>query len=303
MDVASMSPAEIDKAMGEQMGEKYRREAYVERAMVDVFYGADARKVYGRGPQSWNMTRADAIAAVRAAAADENMPGYKRSEHANRIERYDAAAAAVAEVAAVIAGYQAEFVARGGWTRAFLVTNTGGHVHSSMDCSQCYPTTQYQLMWPYSGKDEEHIVADAGERACTVCYPSAPVGVTGTKMFTDDEVKAAAAREERAKAKADRDAKRIANALTPDGSEFVVSYPGYNDREGRESFKTERAAVQWVVQYMAWDSYSTPGGTEDKTPAYDAIIAAVAEKHGRSVEDVRAEVESKVAAKIKRDAR
>jgi hypothetical protein len=36
-----------------------------------------------------------------------------------------------------------EFVRRGGWTRAFLVTNTGGHVHRTMDCRTCFPTTQF----------------------------------------------------------------------------------------------------------------------------------------------------------------
>ena len=29
------------------------------------------------------------------------------------------------------------------WTRAFLVINSNGHVHSSMDCNTCFPTTRY----------------------------------------------------------------------------------------------------------------------------------------------------------------
>src|SRR5699024_1181900 len=65
---------------------------------------------------------------------------------------------------------------RGGWNRAFLVAGAGGHVHSSTDCSTCRPTTQYAWMTNYSGADEDTIVSDAGYRACTVCYPSAPVG-------------------------------------------------------------------------------------------------------------------------------
>ena len=27
------------------------------------------------------------------------------------------------------------------WTRAFLVINSNGHVHSSMDCNTCFPTS------------------------------------------------------------------------------------------------------------------------------------------------------------------
>ena len=73
-------------------------------------------------------------------------------------------------------GLDEAFRIRGGWNRAFLVAGAGGHVHSSTDCSTCRPTTQYAWMTNSSGADEDTIVSDAGYRACTVCYPSAPVG-------------------------------------------------------------------------------------------------------------------------------
>ena len=104
-----------------------------------------------------------------------------------------------------------EYTRRGGWTRAFLVNNSNGHVHSSTSCSTCFETTQYAWLTDYSGANEEAIVADAGVRACTVCYPSAPVDVLKreTKMFTPDEIAAQQAREERAAAKAAREAATV----------------------------------------------------------------------------------------------
>lgn len=46
-------------------------------------------------------------------------------------------------------------------------------------------------MTQYSGADEGTIVQDAGHRACTTCYPSAPIGDSRslpTKMFTPEEL-------------------------------------------------------------------------------------------------------------------
>lgn len=60
-----------------------------------------------------------------------------------------------------------------GWTRAYLVP--GGHIHSSMQCSSCYPSTQYSWLTSLSGADEAEIIEYAKEVACTVCYPDAPV--------------------------------------------------------------------------------------------------------------------------------
>lgn len=60
-----------------------------------------------------------------------------------------------------------------GWTRAYLVPK--GHIHSSMHCSSCYPTTEYVWLTDLSGADESEIIEYAKEVACTVCYPDAPI--------------------------------------------------------------------------------------------------------------------------------
>jgi hypothetical protein len=86
-----------------------------------------------------------------------------------------------------------------------LVINSNGHVHSSMDCNTCFDTTRYNWLVQYSNDDEKTIVEDAGQDACTICYPSAPAEVLNrpSRIVTADKVA-------KAKAKAERDAKREA---------------------------------------------------------------------------------------------
>lgn len=133
------------------------------------------------------------------------------------------------------------------WTRAFLVTNINGHVHSSMDCNTCFDTTRYNWLIQYSNDDEKTIVEDAGQDACTVCYPSAPVDVLNrpSKIVTADKVAKAKAKAEREEKKAARIAKEKANAPTKSG-EFLY----FKDGKYTHVIKTERSAVsEWFDQY------------------------------------------------------
>ena len=71
-----------------------------------------------------------------------------------------------------------------GWSRFFLVTSSAGHVHSSMHCSTCRPTTRYGWLPELSGKTEAVAVDELGPTLCTVCFPSAPVEYTEGKKLT-----------------------------------------------------------------------------------------------------------------------
>lgn len=71
-----------------------------------------------------------------------------------------------------------------GWSRFFLVTSSPGHVHSSMHCSTCRPTTRFGWLPELSGSDEASAVDELGPTLCTVCFPSAPVEWTEGKKIT-----------------------------------------------------------------------------------------------------------------------
>jgi cytochrome c5 len=149
----------------------------------------------------------------------------------------------VHELRAEIAPFEVEYNRRP-WNRVFLATSTGGHAHNGQNCSTCHHgeyRTGFAWLIEYSGKDESEIVADAGERACTTCYPTAPVNVLKqrTKMFTPDEVEAQKARDERAiqqaKKAREADAKSI---TTPEGEKL---YAG-RDNDSWDVCKTLRTA-------------------------------------------------------------
>lgn len=99
-------------------------------------------------------------------------------------------AAAEAALDAALDEYYAAEARYTGWSRFFLVQNTGGHIHSSMNCSTCYPTTQFGWLVELAGLTEAEAVAEYGEILCSVCYPSAPVAWT-----TGENKKVAAERE------------------------------------------------------------------------------------------------------------
>jgi hypothetical protein len=84
---------------------------------------------------------------------------------ADATEEFESAKAALLEV-------ESEYT---GWSRFFLVTNNGGHIHRSMNCSTCYPSTGYAWLPELSGLSEADAVAEYGSILCSICYPSAPV--------------------------------------------------------------------------------------------------------------------------------
>lgn len=122
------------------------------------------------------------------------------------------------------------------WTRAFLVINSNGHVHSSMDCNTCFDTTRYNWLVQYSNDDENTIVEDAGQDACTICYPSAPAEVLNrpSRIVTADKIAKAQAKAERDAKKVARIAKEKANAPTASG-EFLTYTEGKWKELSRQS--------------------------------------------------------------------
>lgn len=79
-----------------------------------------------------------------------------------------------------------------GWSRFFLVTSSPGHIHSSMHCSSCRPTTTYGWLPELSGKSEKAAVEAHGPALCSVCFPTAPVSMVGGKITAAKARKAAA---------------------------------------------------------------------------------------------------------------
>ena len=286
MDYKTASPAEIDAILS-----KHGQAEAVARARAGSY------RAY--------------LAEHEKALKGETVPrGSLYGRHATRpakqllpyeVEQYEELAAKYEDEAAVERKAQepgeAEYHARGGWVRSFLVTNPGGHAHKSTACSTCYSTTQFSWLTELSGLTEAEVVELAGERACTVCYPSAPVNVLKRESQLRPDVEARAVKAAREQEKAEKAAAKEAKAIAmPDGSPL---------RERYGVIKTVVSAWRNAVSARAdqlWYSSNHPSMAEWQQ-LIDNCVVALAHKLGRSEDDVRAEVEKKAQAKHKRDSR
>ncbi|MET8757533.1 hypothetical protein [Lentzea sp. NPDC004782] len=210
--------------------------------------------------------------------------------------RIEQARQTIAQYEAAARPLDAEFERRGGWTRAWLVLNTGGHVHRTMACRTCFPSTQFAWLTQLSGHDETEIVEQAGKAACTECYPSAPVDVRNrpSRIKTPEQLAREAEKAERAKAKA-------AKAITaPGGTPLRTKGYGQIDTEF-----TARRSYADALAYARYLTRASIAHHRDTIAAYqeDArlILAALAAKHDRTEDDLRAELAPKVEARWKRE--
>jgi len=226
--------------------------------------------------------------------ADDDPTGYwgetigRLAEEAGRLE------AQAVELREKIRPLTDEFQRRGGWTRAFLVTNANGHVHNTTACNTCFATTQFAWLPEFAGHDEAEIVEAAGETACTVCFPTAPVDVLRRKT-TIELPERRAARLERERKAAEKAAKAAATGITnPDGTPLRGQWG---------VLKTERAAWIQIVDnlVMARHYGYFKNCMDEKLAENDRIVKALVFKTGQTEEEVLAQVEQKVTAKAKRE--
>jgi len=281
MDLTTSTPAEIDTALAPIEG---RIGDLVGRLMQQVQYRQD--HVEGM---------------AKLAAGNRIYSSYSQSG----IDRIDAVIAeiksGIATAKAEAAPLHAEFTRRGGWTRAFLVLTSGkGHVHSSMNCSTCYSTTQYGWLPQVSGHDEAEIVSGAGSDACTVCFPSAPVETAGARtILHSTEVDAQAARDERQAKRDAKAAKAAADALIdPATSKAIRDSSGWEAKEKSATSDYVEAAA--YLQAVA-EGYPHAGRVSNCAVYVVRFVTAMAAKHGKTEAEVVADLAKKVAARVRRD--
>ena len=175
------------------------------------------------------------------------------------------------------------------WTRFFLVP--GGHLHSNRRCSSFRWNTRIMWLPQYSGHTEAEIVALAGEKACTICYRSAPVA---RPSMLPVHVK------ERAQADAEAAAKAAKRSAAASAAITV----------GRTTYKTQRAAenqIGWEVESMIGRRYlvaSTPehrAQLDNNAAENEAAARAIADALAAHIDgyDAAAILAKKFAAKVK----
>lgn len=165
-----------------------------------------------------------------------------------------------------------------------------------MNCRTCYPRTRFAWLTQFSGHDETEIVQEAGEAACTECYPTAPVEVRNRPSRIKTQAQIAREQEKAARAQA-----KAAKAITaPDGT------PLYTERQGHIATeftaRREYADVAAEARYLERaDAARHRRAIVECRQDAELILAALAAKHSQTVEDMRTELAVSVDAKWRRD--
>lgn len=190
-----------------------------------------------------------------------------------------------------------------GWTRAFLVRNSNGHIHKNRECVTCFETTNYVWLTEMSGRDELEIAYLAGEKACTICYSHAPSAYFLRECGLEDPEVVEARRIRQAR-KAEIEAKRQKTGIwNPDGTPLKVFEYGFQTY--KTEIKAERTAQSTAVNLLVGvqSMHREPREIERSNESIETILIALAHKRGTSVEEQRALVQAKADTHIKRNAR
>lgn len=298
-DLTTMTPVEIDTELAEINTRYYAkmRDVHLSRRHIDA---AKANL-----ETSTKRERADLIA-------------YDKRE----IAHYEARAAEqlrdALEISKEGAPHHAEFTRRGGWFRAWLVDNTSGHVHSSTECSTCYPTTEFIWLPEYSGLTEAELIADARSMACTICFPEAPVD---TRPGLIEAPARKAARLQREAEAAARDAAKKAKGITnPDGSELLMptelgilrgdltGFPVKAERTAEimavDALVTEKILQEgYITAQRGWREGREADFRVTSQETLRRLLPALAHKRGIDEATLRENLAPKVLAKFKKDYR
>lgn len=160
MDLTTKTPVEIDTALAEIYGRYYAVQDKIDQHAAWI-------KDYRKGLEK----KAEIIAKGNQFGGAYS--GWTEERLNDLVAKREALQAQAVEILEEALPYNAEYRRRP-WSRFHLVQNNGGHIHSSMHCSTCYPTTRFGWLPNLSGQTEAEAVAAHGAILCTVCYPSAP---------------------------------------------------------------------------------------------------------------------------------
>lgn len=241
-----------------------------------------------------------------AARPEQKSWQHQIDQENERIEKYSGQ---LADLRAEAKPFDDEY-SRRPWTRAFItVGGSTPHVHNTMYCRSTFDTTRWQWLPQFSGHDEAEIVDEAGDRACTWCFPTAPVETLGraSRIFTADEEAAAERRIERQQKAAEKAAKKAATTVT---HPYGLDLYGPWDQVSDNARQVLSGAVGYVVDQLRDQSYVDRGQPEyvtkpEKAATRDARLTAnteaLAQFNGITIEHQQKIIREKALAKHIKD--
>lgn len=177
---------EIDSQLAEIWGRLNAAYTRRENRKLSLAHDVGIRPVYvTRQRREVRETLAEIVALADAKSADPETFPWVKSDIDGSLEKLAAIQAEIVALHAEASPLE-DLYTENQWSRFFLVQNTGGHIHSSMNCSTCHITTQFGWLPNLSGLTEADAVAAHGPLLCSVCYPTAPVEWTIGNVKAED---------------------------------------------------------------------------------------------------------------------
>lgn len=156
-------------------------QAYADNAAH--YMAGDRGKLGYGGRRTFALSHIDAwlrVASLARGADEYHLTISKRPS--DLLAKRDELDARRAQIREEIARLERVWATNGRWSRFFVVTSSSGHVHATTACRSCRISTTFGWMPEFSGRTEAEAVAELGAALCTVCFPSAPVEMTGAKI-------------------------------------------------------------------------------------------------------------------------
>lgn len=291
---SKMTPSEIDNILVDTLTKKDGCEFTIDQAIKHLNAYENRMETYKE------LAENGYTAKVRKEYAPKvvELEGFIATTKENRSKAEASYNACIKEIVTI----NAEFDSRGGWNRYWLVDNTNGHIHHNRQCSSCFPTTVFAWLPDQSGMRSTDLVELAGEKACTVCFPDAPVSALNRPSLLEAP--------DRKKQRLEREAKKLerqrvleAKAITNvAGGKLMIPGEHWAIKTLNEA---GRILTSNLTDFLAVDAgyrvVHNPSYEAEKVEQNTFLIEAIAHKHGVSKEDVLSEYQGKAERKLKRD--
>lgn len=197
-DPATATPREVDTRLAALYNERARANQAHKAAAHGVHRALGetqerVKRADGRTEYQWPTDDDEAVWLLETRVNGGDVEARELPLLIEALGKWDAANADLEWIANEMAPLNTEF-SRRPWSRFFRVTSSaGGHVHSSMECSTCYLSTEYGWLPEWSGQSEDEALAALHKQAdvmCSVCYPSAPAEYRVRVQPTAEEARA-----------------------------------------------------------------------------------------------------------------
>ena len=186
-------PAVVDTALADLYGRRQTALLNLSVALDHLhrllYERQDVQIVRGQRRKEWPTSTQEALDAAKSRLASGQFDPYGARDVPHVLSQIEELRGTLNAIKIEERPLETEYE-RTRWSRFFMVTSSaGGHIHSDMSCSTCYPTTQYGWLPELSGLTERDAVDAEGPLLCSVCYPSAPTEWTiGVKKEPDPRV-------------------------------------------------------------------------------------------------------------------